>query len=141
MRIVPAALLSALATAGCVGVGGQAGGPIAGPSDGVRIADVNVRPSRVAVRMTDGATCVGERPEGTSSGWSGVTGGCPYQLPFVVTFARGGSPSRFAVERPFGTQTPEGTPGPRAEVFVTDVDGVRRLFVRPLPERLFETGV
>ena len=137
MRATPTLAILAVSIAGCVDVGGQAGGPVASPSAGPRIADVQVRPNRLTVRMSDGARCVAERPEGVQSGWSGTTADCGYALPFTVTFARGGDAGRFSVEEGFGSVTETGVPGPRAEVFITDVDGVRRLFMRPLPERVF----
>lgn len=135
MRLAPLLCLPALAA--CVEAGGRAGGPVAGPSDGVRVAEVSIRPSRLAVRMSDGSTCEGLRPEGETGNWSGVTDGCAYALPYTVTFARGGNPARFAIEQGFGTVTEEGAAGPRAEAFVTDVDGVRRLYISPLPDSVF----
>ena len=135
MRFAPLLWLPLMAA--CVETGGQAGGPVAVATDRARIAGVSIRPSRLTVEMSDGTTCVADRPEGVAGGWSGVTGGCGHALPFTVTFARGGEAARFAIERGFGTVTAAGVPGPRAEAFVTDVDGVRRLFVGPLPERVF----
>ena len=115
--------------------------PRDGPSAEARVADVAVRPDRVTFRLTDGARCVSNRPEGETGNWSGITQDCGYQLPFSVTFsAGGGDASRFTIEDSFGTLTPEGGSGPRAEVFVTDVDGIRKLFIRPLPARFFDVA-
>ena len=140
-----AILLPFLALTACVdtlgaGLGGGrsvAAAPDPIPAGTVRVAQVAVRLPEITVTMSDGARCTGVRPEGEVSNWSGVTGDCPYRIPYVVTFARGGDPSRFVVERPGGAMAADGTPGPRAEVFVTDTDGVRRLFVVPLPDRVF----
>ena len=136
-RLLP--LLPLVALAGCIDSfgGGTARAPGGIPEGAVRVSEVAVRPGAVTIRTSDGARCVSERPEGTAAGWSGVTADCGYALPYTVTFARGGDPSRFVVEEPGGAITADGTPGPRAEVFVTDVDGVRRLFVVPLPDRFF----
>ena len=143
MRPATLALL-ALPLAACVdtvsGFGGRGGAvptPDPIPAGQIRVATVSARPSAVTITLSDGTRCVSARPEGVPSGWSGTTSDCPYAIPYVVTFARGGDPSRFTVERPGGAITRDGTPGPRAEVFVTDLDGVRRLFVVPLPERVF----
>ncbi|WP_308916918.1 hypothetical protein [Jannaschia sp. LMIT008] len=136
----PTPLLLPLVLAACIDtVSAPAGGGPVGPvveSGPARVAEVTIRPSRLSLRMTDGERCEAERPEGVQSGWSGVTGGCRYAMPFAVTFARGGSPARFRIEEPSGTLQ-GGVPGPRAEIFVTEPDGIRRLFLRPLPERLF----
>ncbi|WP_179379520.1 hypothetical protein [Jannaschia marina] len=131
-------LLLPLAIAACQpivpGAGGSGqGAPV--PAGEVRVAAVSASPSRVTIRMSDGARCVVERPEGTPGNWSGVTSGedCGYQLPFTVAFKQGAVPQRFTIEA-----APAGV-GPRAEVFVTDVDGVRRLFAAPLgPNVRFE---
>ncbi|MEM8823024.1 MAG: hypothetical protein AAGF30_05375 [Pseudomonadota bacterium] len=102
----------------------------AGP---LRVVAAEARASRVTFQVSDGSRCVGERPEGVQSGWSGVTDGeCGYALPYTVAFRQGGPAQRFTIEDPRGTLTQEGAPGPRAEIFVTDVDGQRRLFVTPL---------
>lgn len=108
-----------------------ADGSQAGP---VRVVDLSLRSNRVTLRMSDGARCVSLRPEGEVSGWSGVTTECPYQLPVSVTFVQGGDASRFTIEENIGAPIGEdGKIGPRAEVYVTDVDGNRKLFLRPIP--------
>jgi hypothetical protein len=136
--LLAAAALAALGA--CVAVDPVTGelvqtGPRAaqgGPSAETRVTGVTVTAERVTFRMTDGARCVGGRPEGEPSGWTGVTTGCGYELPYTVTFVAGGSPQRGIVEAvPVGTG-PDGRLGPRAEVYVTDVDGQRRLLVTPL---------
>lgn len=120
---------------------GVARAPAAGPSAETRVADVAVRPDRLTLRMSDGARCVAFRPEGVQGGWSGVTADCGYQLPYAVTFAApGGDPTRFTIEDGFGTVGADGRPGARAEVYVTDVDGIRKLFIRPMSEALFEVA-
>ena len=134
-----AALLPVL-LAGCVVTEGIPRAPADGPSATAFVSEVTVRPSRLVIRMSDGARCVADRPEGERSGWSGVTSDCGYELPYAVTFARGGVPSRFTIEESFGTTDRDGNPGPRAEVFVTDVDGNRKLFLRPLSPELFAEG-
>ncbi|MCK0166324.1 hypothetical protein MWU52_02045 [Jannaschia sp. S6380] len=96
------------------------------PSGETRIVEAKATPSRMTLRMSDGARCVSERPEGVPGGWSGVTSDCGYQLPFTVAFKQQPKPQRFTIEAPIAPQ------GPRAEIFVTDLDGVRRLFVSPL---------
>ncbi|PWJ19271.1 hypothetical protein [Jannaschia seohaensis] len=106
-----------------------------------RVASVDASPNRVVIRVSDGARCTAERPEGVLAGWSGVTEEeCGYVLPFTVEFHQGGVASRFIIEDPTGVPVgPDGGPGPRAEVFVTDIDGVRRLFFSPLgPNVRFE---
>jgi hypothetical protein len=105
----------------------------------VRVASVALRMADVRIALSDGTRCTDTRPEGEESGWSGVTSGCGYQIPYVVTFALSGEPARFAVEAGVPA-SPDGTPGPRAEIFVTDLDGVRRLFIVPVAERLFAEG-
>jgi len=115
-------------------------GPQGVPDGPVRVADVSVRPDRLTLRLSDGARCVANRPEGLSSGWTGITSDCGYALPFSVTFRQGGEPSRFAIEESFGAVTPDGRVGARAEVYVTDVDGIRKLFIRPMSPRQFEVA-
>jgi hypothetical protein len=111
------------------------------PPGEVRAVSVSVVPDRLVVRLSDGQRCRAERPEGETGGWSGVTAECGYALPFTVVFRQGGSPSRYIIEDPAVLPAgPDGGPGPRAEVFLTDVDGQRRLFVAPLSESVrFET--
>lgn len=121
---------------------GRSAAPDGTPSGETRIAAVEATPRRLVVRLSDGARCVSERPEGVPGGWSGVTPAeCGYALPYTVTFQEGGSPSRFIIEDPTGVPVgPDGGPGPRAEVFITDVGGQRRLFISPLgPNVRFET--
>ncbi|MEM7490403.1 MAG: hypothetical protein AAF390_14875 [Pseudomonadota bacterium] len=129
----PAVLLLLPFIAACQGVDGF-GLTEEGVDDGpLRIVAAEARASRVTLRLSDGTRCVGERPEGVQTGWSGVTAtDCGYGLPYTVAFRRGGSPQRFTIEDPRGTLTEQGVPGPRAEVFVTDVDGTRKLFITPL---------
>ncbi|WP_371153520.1 hypothetical protein [Jannaschia sp. 2305UL9-9] len=139
----PAFLLSLpLLAAACVPVIDESvsATPDGTPSGEARIVSVVAAPSRLTIRLSDGARCVSQRPEGVPGGWSGVTADCGYQLPYTVTFVRGGSSARFVIEDPTGVpQGPDGQPGPRAEVFVTDVSGQRRLFVSPLgPNVRFE---
>jgi hypothetical protein len=111
------------------------------PPEEVRIASVAAAPTRLTVRLSDGARCVARRPEAERGGWSGVTADCGYALPFTVSFRQDGSASRFVIEDPTGVPVAEdGGPGPRAEVFITDVDGQRRLFIAPLGRGVrFET--
>lgn len=120
--------------AGCTMDSGTAVPPSAGPTDRARIADVQIRPSRLTIRMTDGARCVADRPEDEQGGWSGVTSDCGYQLPYDVVFREGGNPARFIVEESFGVVGADGTLRPRAEVYVIDVDGMRKQFISPLSE-------
>ncbi|MEM8851312.1 MAG: hypothetical protein AAGE03_14935 [Pseudomonadota bacterium] len=126
-----ALLLMLPALAACQAIDGF--GPeevVEGP---LRVIAAEARANRVTFRVSDGSRCVGQRPEGTESGWSGVTDpDCGYALPYRVLFRQGGSSQRFVIEDPRGTLTEEGVPGPRAEIFVTDVDGQRKLFVTPL---------
>lgn len=103
------------------------------PAGPPRVAAVEAGGNAVVLRMSDGSRCRAARPEGTRSDWSGVTDPeCGYQLPVTVAYRRGGAPQRFTIEDPRGTVGADGRPGARAEVFVTDVDGQRRLFVTPL---------
>ncbi len=129
-------LLPLVATAACQPIETLTDGmprAAAEPSRETRVETVAVTANRVTLRMTDGARCVGQRPEDVQSGWSGVTDNCGYELPYTVVFRTGGDPARFRIEAPGGAPiTEDGSPGPRAEVFVTDVDGVRRLFVTGL---------
>jgi hypothetical protein len=130
IRAACLAFLPVLAACQPVGGSGPTGSEIAGPP---RVAVVEARANRVILRISDGSRCVGSRPEGERSGWSGITDeACGYALPYTVAFRQGGSPQRFTIEDPRGTLTQDGVPGPRAEVFVTDTDGQRRLFVVPL---------
>lgn len=124
-----------LLAAACVPVVDESisAGPDGVPSGETRVASVVASPNRLTVRMTDGARCVSQRPEGELGGWSGVTADCGYQLPYAVTFVQGGSPARFVIEDPTGVpQDANGAPGPRAEIVITDVSGQRRLFVSAL---------
>jgi hypothetical protein len=87
----------------------------------------------LTVTLSDGARCVAERPELEGGGWSGVTNNCGYALPYTVIFFAGSdNPLRFAVEENFEVLQSDGTLMPRAEVYITDVDGVQKLFVSPL---------
>ncbi|CTQ32919.1 hypothetical protein [Jannaschia rubra] len=104
------------------------------PSAEVRVVGVKARPDRVTIRLSDGARCVGERPENEPGGWSGITTGCGYQLPYTVVLKQGVEGQRYTIE------TPTAGTGPRAEVLVTDVDGIRRLFTSAFgPDVRFET--
>ncbi len=109
---------------------GEGGGSADIPAGEVRVAGVEATASRVTLQLSNGRRCRVDRPEGELGNWSGVTSGedCGYQLPFFVSFKQGAVSQRFVIEAPVA-----GT-GPRAEVFVTDVDGVRRLFSAPLPK-------
>lgn len=103
------------------------------PSAATRVADVSIRPNQLTITMSDGARCVAERPEGELSGWSGTTDNCGYALPFSVLFFAGGdNTARFTVEEPFDVIGTDGTLMPRAEVYITDVDGVQKQFVSSL---------
>jgi hypothetical protein len=139
MRLTALCLLT-IPMAGCIPF------PIGGidrgiPLEEVRVAAVEVTPTRLSATMSNGDRCRAERPETERGGWSGVTSDCPFALPFTVTFQQAGSGSRFIIEDPTGVPVGEdGGPGPRAEVFLTDVDGQRRLFIAPLgPNVRFET--
>lgn len=133
MRAAVALALSATLLAACQPMGvEEAGNGFDIPPGEVRVAAVEARGSRVTMRMSNGDRCVGLRPEGTQSGWSGVTQDCGFALPYDVTFKQGGAPMRFTIEDPSGAMAPDGTLRPRAEVYVTDVDGIRRLFIAAL---------
>ncbi|SFI20260.1 hypothetical protein [Jannaschia pohangensis] len=131
-----------LALAACQpisGAGGATSTPV--PSGQVRVADASATPNRLTLRMSDGARCVADRPEGQTGGWSGVTQDCGYALPFTVAFYQSGTAQRFTIEATPVPLGPDGRPGARAEIFVTDVDGVRRLFISSLgPNVRFETA-
>lgn len=126
-------ILLPLALAACIPVGGGGTPPVAVPPGQVRVVQAQATPSTLALRMSNGERCIATRPEGVQGSWSGTTGDCGFALPFTVTYRQGGDPARFRVEAPSGAALgPGGVPGPRAEVFVVDVDGVRRLFSAPL---------
>ncbi len=120
-----------LALAACIPAGAPGPG-VAVPPGEVRVVEATATPSTVTLRLSNGERCVGTRPEGETGNWTGVTGDCGYGLPYAVVFRQGGDPARFRVEAPAGALGRGGAPVPRAEVFVTDVDGQRRLFVAPL---------
>lgn len=129
----PLVCLLPLALAACQTVGSS--GPlvesnIVVPEGETRIVAVQATPDRVTFRMSDGSRCIGIRPEGTPAGWSGATTDCGFALPYTVTFRQTAVPQRFTIEA-----APAGT-GPRAEIFVTDTDGVRRLFAAPLADNV-----
>ncbi len=132
--------LAVLLAAGCQPITGAfddaaARSGVIVPEGEVRVIEASASPSVVEIRLSDGARCTADRPEGEAGGWSGVTSDCGYQLPYTVTFQQGTVPQRFAIE------TPTAGTGPRAEIFVTDVDGVRRLFSSPLGDNVrFDTG-
>ena len=138
MRHIPTGL-AVLALGACVDAVGSrvAVAPDPIPEGQVRVASVAMRLPTLVVTTSNGARCVAERPEASASGWSGTTADCPYAIPFVVTFARGAQPSRFSVEAPGAGRAGAAVPDTRAEIFVTDLDGVRRLFMVAVPERLF----
>ena len=120
--------LAALAGVACAPVGAPTGGTFpAEPSGPPRVAFVAAGANQVTITMTDRARCVGLRPEGTNSGWSGTTTDCAYQLPYSVEFRTAAPPGRFGIEEGFGIGQ-----GPRAEIYVTDTDGVRKLFLASL---------
>lgn len=129
----PTSILLPLALAACIPFDGGGTAPVVVPPGQVRVVAAQATPSMIALRMSNGERCTATRPEGVTGSWSGTTGDCGYALPFTVTFRQGGDPARFRVEAPSGAALgPDGTPGPRAEIFVVDVDGVRRLFTAPL---------
>lgn len=119
---------------GCLGLMACTATPVAMvPSRSARVAEVSVRPDVLSITMTDGARCVAERPDNIRTGWSGTTENCGYALPFSVLFFAGAEdPARFAVEPGPEVICADGTLLPRAEVYVTDVDGVQKQFVRRL---------
>ena len=126
-------IILVLALGACVPAGlGLPGAGVAVPPGEVRVTRAVVTASTVTLRLSNGERCLGARPEGTTGNWTGVTAECGYALPYAVFFRQGGSRSRYIVEAPGAPLAPDGTPGPRAEVFVTDVDGQRRLFTAPL---------
>lgn len=132
----PSLLLLALPFLSACVVEGSGIGPAAEPGK-LGIVDAVASPSRLVVRLSDGTRCVAPRPEEARAGWSGVTAECGYALPFQVTFKQGGAPTRFLIEDPTGIpQAEDGRPGPRAETFITDVDGQRRLFITPLGDNV-----
>ena len=95
------AVLAPLALAACQPLGSETGGGgFDIPPGEVRVAGVQASGSRVTLAMSNGTRCVGLRPEGTQSGWSGVTGDCGFALPYDVTFKQGGAPTRFTIEDP-----------------------------------------
>lgn len=118
--------LGACQVPGTAITGGASNSGVAVPPGQVRVVSAAATPGTVTIRLSDGSRCTGLRPEGTPGGWSGVTADCGYALPYTVTFKQAGVPQRFRIEA-----APAGT-GPRAEIFVVDVDGVRRLFASPL---------
>lgn len=120
-----------LALGACQAIGTPSGGGAAQsgvtvPPGQVRVVSAAATPGQVTIRLSDGSRCTGTRPEGTPGGWSGTTADCGYALPYLVTFKQAAAPQRFTVEAATAGI------GPRAEIFVTDVDGVRRLFASPL---------
>lgn len=119
---------------GCLGLLACTATPVeVVPSSSARVAEVSVRPDVLSITMTDGARCVAERPDDIRTGWSGMTDNCGYALPFSVLFFAGAEdPARFAVEPGPAVIAADGTLMPRAEVYVTDVDGVQKQFVRRL---------
>ncbi|MEM9795672.1 MAG: hypothetical protein AAF919_04240 [Pseudomonadota bacterium] len=127
-----------LAVAACQPVPGAVDVP---PGE-VRVVSATANAQRAVIRLSDGARCVSDRPADAQAGWSGVTAECGYELPFTVTYRRGGErPQRFKLEESFGAVDAEGNPVARSEIFVTDTDGVRRLFVAPLGRSVrFETA-
>lgn len=134
----PILLILPLAIAACQPILDTAGAGqgVEVPPGEVRVAAVAASANRVTIRLSNGARCRAERPEGVTGNWSGVTAGeeCGFALPFAVTYRQGAVPQRYTIEA-----APAGV-GPRAEIFVTDVDGVRRLFAAPLgPNVRFET--
>ena len=134
MRIATLLVLPLLSVA-CVPVTGTGtgAGAVSIPPGEVRIVSASATPNRLTVQMSNRTTCISDRPESERGGWSGVTSDCGYALPFSVTFQQGGSPDRFLIEDPAGIPGDgAGGLGPRAEIFVTDVDGRSRLFVSPL---------
>ena len=123
----PVLCLIPLALAACQPIG-LGGGAVDIPPGEVRVASVAATANELTLRLSNGERCEAVRPEGVVGNWSGVTSAedCGYALPFTVTYKQGAVEQRFTIEA-----APAGT-GPRAEVFVTDVDGVRRLFASPL---------
>ena len=119
---------------GCLGLTACTAMPVAMvPSGSARVAEVSVRPDVLSITMTDGVRCVAERPDDIRTGWSGTTHNCGYALPFSVLFFAGAEDSaRFAVEPGPEVIGADGTLMPRAEVYVTDADGVQKQFVRRL---------
>ena len=124
-------LLLPLAAAACAPVGTTvANGPTnatTAPGGPPRVAAVGPGRGGFVVRMTDGARCRALRPEGINTGWSGTTTDCAYALPYTVAFVARTPPGRFGIEEGFGLAGQ-----PRAEVFVTDTDGQRKLYLSPL---------
>lgn len=132
---------AAIVLGSLLGVVSCIGTPVAKvPSDATRVAEVAVRPDVLVISMTDGARCVARRPKEVRSGWSGITENCGYALPFSVLFFAGAEDmTRFVVE-PVGTVIgADGALLPRAEVYITDVDGVQKQFVQPLSNVRIET--
>ena len=122
-------LLLPLAAAACAPVGTTvANGPTVAEAAGpARVAFVGPARGGFVMRMTDGARCRALRPEGVNTGWSATTTDCAYALPYTVAFTARTPAGRFGIEEGFGLAGQ-----PRAEVYVTDTDGQRKLFLSPL---------
>lgn len=120
-----------LALCACVPTGATDPGVVVPPGE-VRVIGADATPSLVTLRMSNGDRCTAARPEGVAGNWSATTGDCGYALPVTVTYKEGGNPARYRIEAPVGALGADGVPVPRAEVYVIDVDGQRRLFVAPL---------
>ena len=138
MRLAPAAYLPVTILLGACQIEGlpeTLTGRTSAPADDgpLRVVAAEASASRVTLRVSDGSRCIGTRPEGVQSGWDGATDPeCGYSIPYRVMFRQGGAAQRFTIEDPGMPLGADGTPGPRAEVFVTDIDGQRKLFLSPL---------
>lgn len=135
-------MLLPLALGACVGFVVPVPSGVIVPPGEVRVVGAEASPTQVVLRMSTGDRCLATRPEGQTGNWSGITGDCGFALPVSVVYRQGGNSARYRVEAPVGALGADGATVPRAEVFVVDVDGQRRLFTARLADNVrFEPQV
>ena len=138
----PITMLLPLTLAGCIDIGAPLESGVVVPPGEVRVVAAEASPEQVVLRMSNGDRCLATRPEGQTGNWSATTGDCGFALPVSVVYRQGGNPARYRIEAPAGALGRDGLAVPRAEVFVVDVDGQRRLFTARLASNVrFEPQV
>lgn len=101
------------------------------PITGMTPRSAELSRERLAIRMSNGTTCVGGSLTDGTKRWTGQLAGCPEGWRFRVVLSDHTNPTRFIVEEVLTSLTLKDILVPRAEVTVTDPNNNATTFVKP----------